>query len=810
MRFKFVLAGYGLALLAGCNLFKDPVPPTQPPTPTPTTYTVGGNATGLSGTLVLANNGSDTRTLAAAGAFTFATRLATGAAYNVTISAQPANQTCVVANGTGTVNAANVGNISVNCTSWRVTTSIGAAGGTLTHPDGATLVVPAGAVSQPTTFTIGRPQSGWPTPLVPGTQVTGSVYEFTPHDVVFSKPVLIRLPYTRSNVPVAFVSSFGEDWATVDPMRNGDFIEYERHTLSWHYAYASDCAGANLALDPYACRFPIGYAYFTATPANVLLMTSGGRTTSLGGEGSVTGSAATWSIEVDQITSLRLVVEYKAAPDCTNGRIEVRRLMPGPSSELLFETPVQLVNGEGSRGIDIPTTLLTGANQSIYYRFACRRPGQGESGGSEWHVLNLQADPVGGFSVGGSVSNLSASGLELRNGNREVLQVPAGATSFTFLTPVIPGTPFDVRVKTQPNGSTCSVANGKGTVSTASVTSIVVTCTPSNVTYAGFAVVASTNAAVVNLFGRLGSSLSGAPLDTRLSGAGPVAVAVAPNNSFAYVANKAGNSISSFRIDAATNLLQPISGGSPAAAGATALAIDAESSYLFVANQGGGGSAASLSMFALDGVTGAPVLADNEPTGGMPVAVARIERSAYTANASDGSISMFRYSPTNGTLTVAGTLPLAVPSPKALVALPLETFLYGLGGTGNITRMAVDATTGALTILGTTAGTGMSCESMVPSADSFFLYLACTGPAGSTVRTYSVDFNGDLTAGPVTTLANPAMARLALSGNGGVLHVAQPAANLITSYAINRGTGVLTESGSVATVSPPDAIGSTR
>jgi Protein of unknown function (DUF1566) len=78
-------------------------------------YTVGGTVTGLSGTVILRNNGANNLSLAANGAFAFAGTLANGAAYNVTVFTQPASQTCTVSNGSGTINAANVANVGVNC-----------------------------------------------------------------------------------------------------------------------------------------------------------------------------------------------------------------------------------------------------------------------------------------------------------------------------------------------------------------------------------------------------------------------------------------------------------------------------------------------------------------------------------------------------------------------------------------------------------------------------------------------------------------------------------------------------------------------
>ena len=71
---------------------------------------------GLSGTVVLQDNGGDNLSVSANGAFTFATALAGGAAYSVTVKTNPSGQVCSVSNGSGTVGSANVTNVAVTCT----------------------------------------------------------------------------------------------------------------------------------------------------------------------------------------------------------------------------------------------------------------------------------------------------------------------------------------------------------------------------------------------------------------------------------------------------------------------------------------------------------------------------------------------------------------------------------------------------------------------------------------------------------------------------------------------------------------------
>ncbi len=86
----------------------------------PVTYAVGGSISGLTGSgLVLRDNGGDDLPVSANGSFTFATRVATGGVYGVTVEAQPTNpsQNCFVTNasGSGTVSTANVTSVTVKC-----------------------------------------------------------------------------------------------------------------------------------------------------------------------------------------------------------------------------------------------------------------------------------------------------------------------------------------------------------------------------------------------------------------------------------------------------------------------------------------------------------------------------------------------------------------------------------------------------------------------------------------------------------------------------------------------------------------------
>jgi uncharacterized repeat protein (TIGR03803 family) len=79
------------------------------------------------------------------------------------------------------------------------------------------------------------------------------------------------------------------------------------------------------------------------------------------------------------------------------------------------------------------------------------------------------------YTVGGSISGLTAGGLILANGSQTVSPA-ANATSFVFPTQSTSGTSYSVSVQTEPTGQTCTVSSASGTVTTANVTNVVVTC----------------------------------------------------------------------------------------------------------------------------------------------------------------------------------------------------------------------------------------------------------------------------------------------------------------------------------------------
>lgn len=91
------------------------------------------------------------------------------------------------------------------------------------------------------------------------------------------------------------------------------------------------------------------------------------------------------------------------------------------------------------------------------------------------------------FTVSGSISGLTGTGLVLRNNNGGDLEIQPGAATFGFTTPVASGNPYAVTVLTQPvnPSQTCTVTNGAGIVGASNVTDVSIRCTRNSYTIGG-------------------------------------------------------------------------------------------------------------------------------------------------------------------------------------------------------------------------------------------------------------------------------------------------------------------------------------
>lgn len=106
--------------------------------------------------------------------------------------------------------------------------------------------------------------------------------------------------------------------------------------------------------------------------------------------------------------------------------------------------------------------------------------GCGGGGGVGSSLNTVTSAPAGNstYSIGGTITGLTAAGLVLQNNAGDTLSLKATASSFTFPTPVAAGGAYNVTLQTQPSGETCTVTGGSGAAS-ADVVGVVVACSPS-------------------------------------------------------------------------------------------------------------------------------------------------------------------------------------------------------------------------------------------------------------------------------------------------------------------------------------------
>jgi len=136
----------------------------------------------------------------------------------------------------------------------------------------------------------------------------------------------------------------------------------------------------------------------------------------------------------------------------------------------IFTFPVQFTSGS-----TYAVTVFTQPNNPAQTCTVVSGIGTIGTAGVSNIVVNCAA---GTFTVGGTVTGLSGSGLVLRNNGGNNLNVPANG-AFTFSAAVATGGPYAVTVFTPPSNpaQTCTVSNGSGAVGTANITNIAVACT---------------------------------------------------------------------------------------------------------------------------------------------------------------------------------------------------------------------------------------------------------------------------------------------------------------------------------------------
>jgi 6-phosphogluconolactonase len=456
---------------------------------------------------------------------------------------------------------------------------------------------------------------------------------------------------------------------------------------------------------------------------------------------------------------------------------------------------------------------------------------------------------LAGVTIGGVISGLTGTGLQLQNNGGDTLAFGGNGT-FTFTTPVATNSPYAVTVSSQPNSpaQSCFVSYGAGTAGTTNVTNVSVICR----TIGQFAYTANNGSGNVSGFviNPGTGALTPIPGNPVAVGGSPAQVALTSNGKFAYVPTSSGKQIAAFTVDPTSGALTPIPGspfatpfvagtaypgisveplnrflyitslndgaiagfaidaatgtltpdpGSPYAAGANSSGLPAFSPggyFVYVTNQGVTGS---VTGFAVDQTTGAltPIQGSPFPAGNTPtwISIDPSDRFAYVSNTGSNNISAYAINTVTGALTQLPGSPYSdgTQRPIDLTIDSGGTHLYVPNqDSNNISVYAIDPNSGTLaTVAGSpfAAGAGPRFVDIEPTGR--FAYVSSSG--GNDVHGYSVDqTTGALTALPGSPyVAGSGPLFITVDPSGKYAYTANEQSADISGYVIDGTTGVL-------------------
>ncbi len=647
--------------------------------------TVGGSASGLSGTATLVLNGSETLTLSQNGFFQFTTRLTPGQPYSIGVGTQPPDQTCAVANGSGTLPYASISDVVVTCATngYAIGGAISGLNGTVELLNGSDLLaisangrflfptrVPAGtgyAVSVRTQPT------GMQCEVVAGSGIVGN------QDIGNVAINCRAIAHTLGGIVAGLTGSLALS-------QNGE-------TLTLHsngpFAFATLVAeGATYAVT------------VQSQPVSQVCTISNGSGT--------IGAGDTHDISVNCATSMAIV--GGTVSGLVNGyESDVILQLNGSetiavSSDGAFEFSTPLIVGTGyavtvatQPSVPARNCLVTNGSGIVSHSgisnvtIACTAPVprlafMADAGGNNLSVHSID-EATGVLSLTQATTNGASSySLALTADKRFVYvanRTPNTITGYAVdavngtLSP-LPGSPYAVPT------------SAPRTVSITPDSKFVYTVAQSGNSISTFSIDAATGAL----------TLVGTPVPT---GGQPLYSVITPDGKYLYIASFNNRSVYGYAINAATGALTSIGDFAvyDLSTYARALAVDPRGKFLYVPTY-----STSVGAFVIDADTGAlsPVAGSPFATGGVQASFATVEASGrflYVTNENTNNISAYSIDGTSGALSPLPGSPFSNGhSPQEIKTDPSGRFLYVSNqSSSEVNVYAINATTGSITLV---------------------------------------------------------------------------------------------------------------
>jgi len=418
-------------------------------------YTVGGTLAGLVAvrSIVLQDNGGSSTVVSANGAFTFATPVASGSGYSVTILTQPVGQTCSVAMGSGLVAGANVTSAAVNCSDNTYDIQVTASG----LLAGVSMVLQNNGANNLTiavnnTYNFNAPVA------------SGSAYNVT----VLTQPAGETCTVSNGTGTVGGANVTGIDVVcTPNPYSIGGAVS---GLLTGNSVVLLDNGGnATTVSANHAFTFSTDIASGSGYSVTVATQPTGQNCSVSNGSGLVASANVT-------------TVSVSCGDNQYNVQATVSGLLSGNSVVLLNNGADALtITANSVTPYDFSAPANAGAAydvtvQSVTAGQTCSvSNGSGTIAGS--NVTATVSCSEADYSIGGSVTGLLTGRSLVLEDNSANPKTVSSNTTFTFSTEIANGSGYAVTVSTLPVGQSCSVTNGTGTVAAGNVTNVVINCT---------------------------------------------------------------------------------------------------------------------------------------------------------------------------------------------------------------------------------------------------------------------------------------------------------------------------------------------
>ena len=794
-------------------------------------YSVGGTVTGLVGSLVLQNNNGDNLTFAANGGFTFATTVAHGSPYNVTVLTQPVGQSCSVASGSGTISAANVGNVAITCATntYTVGGTVSGLSGTLVLQDngGDNLTVAVnGTFSFATAVAYGNPYN-----VTVLTQPAGQLCSIT----------------GGSGTVMGNVSNAIVNCAIRTSPRYAFTANQTDNSVS---TYAVDNASGRLKY--------IGKVAAGVNPTSVTVDPSGRFAYVANGfNGAGGNSVSQYTIGVDGILTPMIPATVAAGTRPSSVIVD-------PSGKYVY------VVNNGSSNISQYSISSNGALTAMSTVAAGTSPASitfNPNGGNAY-VANSGSNDITQYIVNSTNGGLVAMTLAtIATGSSPfsitvepsgkfayvvcadgsvwdyIINASTGALSRSTGMPPSPSIYFRHSIAIDPSGKYAYVTGYNNTLNSNFVITYGINASTGSLTYLGIAVTgmepfsvavdpSGKYVYVTNRFtGAGGNSVSqyviaanGAltPLSpaTVSNMTGPISITVAAGAQpvqavpkYAYVANSVSNTVSQYSIGASGDLVPMTPPTVATGTTPSSVTVDPSGKYAYVANSfnGAGGNSVSQYSIAANGtltpMTTATVAAGTSPSS---VTVDPSGKYAYVTNTGSGSISQYSID-ANGALVPMATA--SVPSCNATTALvcastfpqlpwpvsvtvdPSGRYVYvaNLFSFYNVSQFAIGATGALIRITHPDVKVGANPYSVTVHPSGKYAYIAnsfngvdsLSGAVGNSVSQYTIDATGMLT--PMVTATVPAGTSpisVTIEPSGKYAYAANKTSNDVSQYTI--------------------------